>query len=106
MEEEFGTRIFRPIGSNKGKLMRRIYIFKSQTRKGLHAFAGDPDGSKLPPQHAPWTTTGVVRPEKDPPYNFSREAIEEAIDSEGFQLWRLGKKTEAPSDGIPKAKQK
>jgi len=30
-----------------------------------------------------------------PPHNFSRDAIEEAIDVEGFQLWRLGKKMEA-----------
>lgn len=86
--------------------MRRIYIFKSETRKGLHAFAADPNGTRLPAQHGPWTTTGVVRPEKDPPHNFSRDAIEEAIDAEGFQLWRLGKKTEVPRNRILKAKQK
>ena len=38
----------------------RIYIFKSETRKELRAFAGDPGGSKLPSQHGPWTVTGVV----------------------------------------------
>ena len=75
----------------------RIYIFKSETRKELRAFAGDPKGSKLPQQHGPWTATGVVPPERDPPHNFSRDAIEEAIDAEGFQLWRLGKRTEAPN---------
>jgi len=69
----------------------RLYMFKSETRKGLRAFAGDPGGSKLPPQHGPWTATGIVGPEKDPPYNLSRGAIQEAIDGEGFQLWRLGK---------------
>ena len=74
----------------------RIYIFKSETRKELRAFAGDPVGSKLPSQHGPWTVTGVVGPERDPPYNFSRDAIQEAIDANGFQLWRLGKKTETP----------
>jgi hypothetical protein len=74
----------------------RIYIFKSETKKELRAFAGEQDGSKLPPQHGPWTVTGVIGPEKVPRYNFSREAIEEAIDTEGFQLWRLSKKTEAP----------
>ena len=74
----------------------RIYIFKSETRKGLRAFAGDPGGSKLPSQHGPWTVTGVVAPGRDPPCNFSRDAIQEAIDAEGFQLWRLSKKTEAP----------
>ena len=44
----------------------RIYIFKSETRRGLRAFAGDPAGSKLPNQHGPWTPIGVVRPEADP----------------------------------------
>ena len=57
----------------------RIYIFKSETTGGLQAFAGDLRGSRLPQNHGPWTATG---------------AIEEAIDAEGFQLWRL-KKTEA-----------
>ena len=38
----------------------RIYIFKSETRRQLHAFAGDPMGSKLPPRHGPWTVTGVI----------------------------------------------
>jgi hypothetical protein len=74
----------------------RIYIFKSETRKGLHAFAGDPMGSKLPQNHGPWTVTEVVGPDRPPPHNLSRDAIEEAIDAEGFQLWRLGRKTEAP----------
>jgi hypothetical protein len=31
----------------------QIYIFKSETRKGLHAFAGDLMGSKLPQNHGP-----------------------------------------------------
>jgi hypothetical protein len=72
----------------------RIYIFKSETRNELRAFAGDPMGSKLPQNHGPWTVTGVVGPDKAPPHNFPRNEIEEAIDVEGFQLWRLGKKME------------
>jgi hypothetical protein len=44
----------------------------------------------------PWTATGVIGPDSAPPYNFSRDAIQEAIDAEGFQLWRLSKETEAP----------
>ena len=71
----------------------RIYIFKSETRSELRAFAGDLDGSKLPEQHGPWTAIGSVGPTKDPPHNFSRGAIEAAIDGQGFQLWRLGRKT-------------
>jgi hypothetical protein len=73
----------------------RIYIFKSETRKGLHAFAADLAGSKLPEHHGPWTATGAIGPDNAPPYNFSRDAIEEGIEAEGFQLWRLSKKTEA-----------
>ena len=74
----------------------RIYIFKSETRKDLRAFAGDLAGSRLPQNHGPWTATGAIGPDSAPPYNFSRDAIQEAIDAEGFQLWRLVKNTEVP----------
>jgi hypothetical protein len=67
----------------------RFYIFKSETTKHLRAFAGDPGGTKLPDNHAPWTATGIVAAEATPPHNLSREAIEEAIETEGFALWRL-----------------
>jgi len=40
---------------------------------------------------------GVVRPEADPPHKFSRVAIERARDGEGFQLWRLNAKAQAPA---------
>ena len=73
----------------------RIYIFKSETRKDLHAFAADLMGSKLPERHGPWTVTGAIGPDNAPPHNFSRNAIEGAIDAEGFQLWRLSKTTES-----------
>src|SRR3974377_780920 len=91
----------------KGQAVR-IYIFKSETRKELRAFAGDPMGSKLPHNHGPCTVRGVVRPDKAPPHNFSRKVIEEAIDVEGFQLWRLGKrwksKPDPPHDREPTAR--
>ena len=73
----------------------RLYIFKSETTKELRAFAGEPNGSKLPAQHGPWTVTGVVGVNKTPPHNLSREAIEEAIEGKGFQLWRFITKAEA-----------
>ena len=53
------------------------------------AFAGDLMGSRLPERHGPWTATGAIGPDKAPPRNLSRDAIESAIDAEGFQLWRL-----------------
>ena len=73
----------------------RLYIFKSEARTDLHAFAGDLTGSKLPSQHGPWRITGAVGPDNAPPHNLSRQTIEEAIGAAGFQLWRQGKKAEA-----------
>jgi len=70
----------------------RIYVFKSETTDGLRAFAGDPDVNKLPHNHSPWTVTGTISPDNAPPHNFSRDAIEKAINTEGFQLWRLRNK--------------
>ena len=75
----------------------RIYIFKSETRRDLRAFAGDLTGSKLPPNHGPWTAIGAIAPGNTPPHNLSRGAIEEAIEAQGFQLWRLAKRAEAPT---------
>jgi hypothetical protein len=72
----------------------RIYIFKSETRSDLRAFAGDLTGSRLPENHGPWTATGAIGPGNAPPHNFSRDAIETAIGGPGFQLWRVGKKIE------------
>ena len=51
-------------------------------------------GSKLPKNHGPWTATGIVGENSAPPHKMSREAIEKAINGEGFQLWRM-KKEEA-----------
>ena len=73
----------------------RIYIFKSETRSDLRAFAGDLMGSKLPENHGPWTATGAIGPDKAPPHNFSRAAIESAIGAAGFQHSRVSKKIEA-----------
>jgi hypothetical protein len=67
----------------------RIYVFKSESTERLRAFAGDPDVNNLPRQHGPWVIMGAIAPGGTPPHNFSREAIERAITSSGFQLWRL-----------------
>jgi hypothetical protein len=65
-----------------------IYMFSSETRPTLHAFAGDSTGSRLPEQHGPWDQTGSLRSDQHPPHKFSRAKIEQAIKLEGFQLWR------------------
>jgi hypothetical protein len=67
----------------------RLYIFKSEAKDGLRAFAGDSAGSKLPGQFRPWHAIGVVSPERSPPHALSRPAIEKAIGEHGFQLWRV-----------------
>jgi hypothetical protein len=67
----------------------RIYIFRSEAKSELRAFAGDIAGSKLPDQFRPWHVVGVVGPGKDPPHKLPREQIETAIESQGFQLWRM-----------------
>jgi len=73
----------------------RIYIFKSETRNELCAFADDMRGSKLPENHGPWTATGIIGEHSAPPHNMSRDTIEQAIETKGFQLWRKVKKVGA-----------
>lgn len=73
----------------------RIYIFKSETNADLHAFAGDPGGGTLPKNHGPWTATGIIGTASAPPHNISRDTIEEAIGTHGFQMWRTKKKANA-----------
>ena len=70
----------------------RLYMFKSEKGNNLHAFAGDPGGSRLPAQHGPWTATDIIPSQNPPPHNISRSVVETAIESEGFQLWRMAKK--------------
>jgi len=70
----------------------RIFIFKSEARPDLRAFGADLTGSQLPKQFSPWHAIGSVGPDRDPPHELSREVIEAAIKTQGFQLWRMSKK--------------
>ena len=70
----------------------RIFIFKSEASADLRAFGGDLAGMRLPSQFKPWRAVGAVAPDRDPPHNLSRDVIEKAINSQGFQLFRLSKK--------------
>jgi len=67
----------------------RLYIFKSDLNTELRAFTGDLAGSKLPDQFRPWHAIGAVGPDNPPPHNLSRDTIEKAIATSGFQLWRV-----------------
>ncbi len=80
--------------NSKGERLR-IYIFNSEPTEGLHAFAGDPGGNELPKHHGPWNAVGIIPEERMPPYKLSRDTIEEAIGSVGFQLWRFNKQEES-----------
>jgi len=59
----------------------RIFVFESQTRQGLNAFAGDIAGSRLPERVGPWRLISGSPS--------GSALIERAIGSTGFQLWRL-----------------
>ncbi len=72
----------------------QIYMFKSKSGSNLHAFAGDPLGSKLPESHGPWGAIGSLKSDQHPPHQFSRAKIEQAIKLVGFQLWRLKPRSE------------
>ena len=70
----------------------RIFIFKSETNPDLGAFCGDLAGLQLPNKFKPWRAVGAVAPDGNPPYKLSRDVIEEAINTRGFQLFRMSKK--------------
>lgn len=67
----------------------RIFMFKSEANPSLRAFSGDQGGRSLPEKFRPWHAVGVVREDAPPPHNFDRGAIEAALASNGFQLWRM-----------------
>jgi len=79
------------VTAEQGAAMR-IFIFKSEARPGLLAFGAELDGSPLPKQFRPWRAIGAIAPDRDPPHELSREVIEQAIRTQGFQLWRMSKK--------------
>lgn len=70
-------------------ILMRLFMFTSQAKDDLHAFAGDEAGSKLPAKYGPWGLTGTLSSRETPPHKFSRRTIEQAIATEGFQLWRM-----------------
>jgi hypothetical protein len=77
----------------------RIVIFKSQPNPTLRAFSADQGGQELPKQFAPWHAIGVVSPGSDLPHKLDRSVIEKAINSNGYQLWRLKSDKKAKTAG-------
>ena len=74
----------------------RIFVFELQTRMGLHAFAGDIAGSRLPARVGPWRLIHGSPPGGSLPHGIPRRPIERAIVADGFQMWRL--KINAPAN--------
>ena len=66
-----------------------LFMFKSQSRQGLHAFTGDRAGEQLPRQFRPWRAQGTIDRNQPPPHALSRSAIEQSIRDNGFQLWQI-----------------
>jgi hypothetical protein len=74
----------------------KLYIFKSETKRGLRGFASDPSGDQLPSGVGPWSAIGVVPANANPPHGLERSTIEKAIEESGYQLWRM-KATATPT---------
>jgi hypothetical protein len=74
-----------------------LFLFKSQSRDGLHAFTGDRAGEQLPRRFRPWKAQGMIDRNRAPPHGLSRSAIEQSIRDSGFQLWRIRRQS-APED--------
>jgi hypothetical protein len=66
-----------------------LFMFKSQTKEGLHAFTGDRAGAQLPRRFRPWQAEGMIDRRHAPPHALSRSAIEQSIREVGFQLWKI-----------------
>jgi hypothetical protein len=70
-----------------------LFMFKSQTKEGLHAFTGDRAGAQLPRRFRPWQAQGMIDRRHAPPHALSRSAIEQSIREVGFQLWQIRRQT-------------
>jgi hypothetical protein len=68
-----------------------LFMYYSQKSKGIFCFSADPQGRGLPDSLSPWVAFGVVRPDQSPPHRMSRDAIENGIAENGYQLWRENK---------------
>jgi len=52
----------------------------------LRVLGGDLAGSQRPSQFRPRRAVGAIAPDREPPYNLSRDLIETAIKDSGYQL--------------------
>ncbi|MCP4383289.1 MAG: hypothetical protein GY798_18035 [Hyphomicrobiales bacterium] len=73
----------------------KMYVFKSQAKNGLRAFAADDEGGDLPERFGPWQADGNIAAEQALPYDLPRGEVEAALRNQGFQMWRL--KADSPA---------
>jgi hypothetical protein len=66
-----------------------LFMFKSATKNGLHAFTGDAAGKQLPHRFRPWRAQGMIERNDAPPHGLPRSEIEQSIRDSGYQLWRV-----------------
>jgi len=79
----------RPAAQPRRPAGRPLYLFRSTVKVGLNAFAAADDPSLLPDAHGPWVLAGNIPPGQALPHGLSRRAADEAIQGQGFALWRM-----------------
>ena len=59
----------------------KIYLFLSETEEDVRAFTSDPTGANLPPDYAPWRSSGTTMP-----LGNLTDPVCEAVTRDGFFL--------------------
>jgi hypothetical protein len=72
---------------------RPLFLFRSSQTSGLNAFTASDDPGVLPQAHQPWVSVGNVPAGQALPHGLSRRAAEQAIEGQGFALWRMKPET-------------
>jgi len=66
--------------------MSTLYYFRSSSRSGLHGFAGDRSGARLPPEDGPWRFVREVDPATGWTAAAEIDAVRAGIHANGFFL--------------------
>ena len=66
--------------------MSTLYYFRSSSGSGLHGFAGDRSGARLPPEDGPWRFVREVDPATGWTAAAEIDAVRAGIQANGFFL--------------------
>ena len=69
-----------------GPAMSTLYYFRSSSGSGLHGFAGDRSGARLPPEDGPWRFVREVDPATGWTAAAEIDAVRAGIHANGFFL--------------------